>query len=1007
MITKSDMVFHPKFYLLNLRNISKRFHFRSVLILISIILPIGISYAQSSLELKISEIAPASPEAIALAKYINYPVNYSTGLPSIEIPLYEINAGGLSLPISLNYHASGIKVYDSDSWVGMGWTLNAEPSISRSVKGKQDEDYYIRRNTPLNDNPTQDYKVSLANGMGDEQPDEFYYKLLSKSGGFYLQPKLSTTKYIGIPHPYEPIDIELLNISMNGFRIKDDDGTTYNFGTNNISQESVNNYNIITAWKADNITSAKTNSQISFDYFPHQKKYSHNRTDIITVEDKLKFPSLTDPPTDNCLYDYPVVKDYFGTRTVDQYGNYHYCNSSTVSLPIRDEIMTVKIKEITFNSGKVVFKKNVDGTLNFIEIYNNDEIIKKVKLTISPYSGFTNSVRPRLDKVEIMNKTGEVVEEYSFEYNTDVALPNPYNSMQVDHWGYYLGNFGSGNANTLVPFRMVNATNSYNSPAFEVDFPIGGINRSADPTASNTKAGILTKITYPTSGYTKFEYEANKYMDPETQTIQTAGGLRVSKISSHNPDTNKTLIRRLKYGESESGLGFITGKFDLDDYMIQSENDYSQYSIFTTRLRTYYGNSLKNLFFSSGAPTVYKEVSEYQEDISGNTIGKTVYKYNHYDFSYGSNRIGLTSVFIDWNDEWKRGELLSKTHYKYENGNYLPVSKVAYNYGSPFNAVDIPVGEVFKNKNLYWPGFIDVSYEDVSYYRYYIKTGAMRLTSSYSTSYVYEGGLQKKVETVKSYKYDNTVHLYPTQIKTTTSNALKPILNVNKYVQDVTPVNSLGLDPLTTTELSAIDQLKTNHRISEVIQTQSYLDNNNNGVADASELLNGQRTNYKIDSGVVQPFEFQSLKGVYDPVNNTLETRIVYEKYDSRGNPLEVRKAAGSSISYLWGYNGQYPIAKIENAKYADVQNALGFSNTKMNNLLESDFTVINNLRSQLPNAIVTTYEYEPLVGVTKITDPRGQKITYQYDEFNRLKASLDNDMKLLQEYRYHYKGQN
>ena len=111
--------------------------------------------------------------------------------------------------------------------------------------------------------------------------------------------------------------------------------------------------------------------------------------------------------------------------------------------------------------------------------------------------------------------------------------------------------------------------------------------------------------------------------------------------------------------------------------------------------------------------------------------------------------------------------------------------------------------------------------------------------------------------------------------------------------------------------------------------------------------------------------------------------------------------------TYLWGYNGQYPIAKIENAKYNDVQTALGFNNTKMENLLESDFAAINNLRNQLPNAIVTTYEYDPIIGIAEITDPRGQKMTYTYDEFNRLKTVLDNEFKLLQEYKYHYKSQN
>src|SRR5438105_6682476 len=86
----------------------------------------------------LQKIIPASPEVSALAKYINYEVSYCNGLPQIEIPIYQIKDGDISIPISLSYHASGIKVSETPGWVGLGWSLNAEPSITRSIKGKAD-----------------------------------------------------------------------------------------------------------------------------------------------------------------------------------------------------------------------------------------------------------------------------------------------------------------------------------------------------------------------------------------------------------------------------------------------------------------------------------------------------------------------------------------------------------------------------------------------------------------------------------------------------------------------------------------------------------------------------------------------------------------------------------------------------------------------------------------------------------------------------------------------------
>ena len=76
-------------------------------------------------------VIPPTPEAAALIRFVEYPVSYYTGVPEISVPLYTVKSREISFPVSLNYHASGIKVEDVSGFVGLGWSLNAGGVVSR------------------------------------------------------------------------------------------------------------------------------------------------------------------------------------------------------------------------------------------------------------------------------------------------------------------------------------------------------------------------------------------------------------------------------------------------------------------------------------------------------------------------------------------------------------------------------------------------------------------------------------------------------------------------------------------------------------------------------------------------------------------------------------------------------------------------------------------------------------------------------------------------------------
>ena len=62
------------------------------------------------------------------------PVGHYTGTPSISIPLFELEGHTLSLPLSLSYHASGIKVSEIGSWVGMSFFRHKSSKRSFQMK---------------------------------------------------------------------------------------------------------------------------------------------------------------------------------------------------------------------------------------------------------------------------------------------------------------------------------------------------------------------------------------------------------------------------------------------------------------------------------------------------------------------------------------------------------------------------------------------------------------------------------------------------------------------------------------------------------------------------------------------------------------------------------------------------------------------------------------------------------------------------------------------------------
>jgi hypothetical protein len=235
-----------------------------------------------------------SPNASSLGLYGQVPVSKYTGVPSINLPLYEIRDGSLSVPVSLNYHAAGYRPDMHPGWVGVGWNLEAGGTISRLVHHFPDEMdwpgtagaaasaalpkygfYYNFQDHNVNDaswesNTAQlslidEGNTSVSNGnanagfVRDTEPDEFSFQFGGYSGKFYWSTtgngsntgmwKVRCNKpvQVAVLNPSDPLlgvpftapvgslfrknnSVPGYPKTFSGFIITTEDGTSYQFG---------------------------------------------------------------------------------------------------------------------------------------------------------------------------------------------------------------------------------------------------------------------------------------------------------------------------------------------------------------------------------------------------------------------------------------------------------------------------------------------------------------------------------------------------------------------------------------------------------------------------------------------------------------------------------------------------------------------------------------------------------------------------------------------------------
>lgn len=473
------------------------------------------------------------------------------------------------------------------------------------------------------------------------------------------------------------------------------------------------------------------------------------------------------------------------------------------------------------------------------------------------------------------------------------------------------------------------------------------------------------------------------------------GGLRIKKQENIST-TGQTEIKAFFYGNKETPEVSSGKKGNMPWYISNvttrtlcdgsSETGSCQY------VDNYYqylnSSSLNNLYNSSSFNTDYRNVTISYGGVNFENGGEEheyIINPDSPGYIVRGNHIHETPLN---NSGWNNGLLKKQTLFKKNNSTILKVNEKENLYTKDSRLDKVVYGlNIKKQFNIICqfasPNISNLENLDVMETRSYENWHYL----SQTTEKQYDNDGLNPIITTTNYFYDNPNHLQ--QTRTEVINSQGEVLKTEtKYAHDVNDT-----------------RLINEHRIAEPIEVKTYKGTN---------LLNHQRTIYDSihnTSNLYLPNKIQIAKE-----GQILEDRIIYHTYNDKGNPVEVSKKDGTHIVYVWGYNQTQPIAKIESATLSDISTTI-ISDIQTKSNADNDRTMgivgnegalriaLNTLRTSLPNAQVTTFTYDPLIGVTSITDPRGQTIYYEYDDFNRLEFVKDADGNLLKEHKYNYKN--
>lgn len=971
-----------------------------IIILCTGVLPVC---AQGNYYAAMPDVTPPSPTSRVFQKFLGYPISHATGTIDISIPLYTVEAYGLSLPLTLKYHSSGVRVQDPVGVVGRNWALFPGFKISRTIMGKPDEVYPVADvSGNLSDNDyiymSSSYSTDCDcwNKLGriyprmDGQYDIFQINMPGMNASFILQRVngVDVVKQISdTPLKITPkLDnsANFISTRLYGFEVLDDKGIRYIFGEENpvhgfphpqkfVELQSYGS--CFCGWMLREII-FPGNEKISFTYQSVREDVpTFNNT--ISVLDKGESVGIAGCYHDDMINtatgsDSPfwriLGKD--GYQKIEGNGPpYSYVNTSLVP------------DSIVMSNGWIDFEYAGNKLISF-SVKQASTLVKKIQLI---YDTFTGNL---LKNVHI---SGE--DDYKFTYKNENSLND--SSLGFDWWGFYNGAPRVWANLPNINLEIIKSVHSMNIP---INQSIGK-NANRIPNATYMDTYSLIEVTSPTKGKLKISYEPHLFTVKGKNLI--GGGLRVKSTELYDPISARTIVKRYAY-EDAHFMG----------------NDYpDEKSLVTTRYICPLDNGScrvrqRTLSVFSNFPNIRGNTNPvwYGKIIEDATDWQRVYQYGFLSDEYKTAHSDNLHPDVSLNHEYLISRmnrmlypapwLLSEDIYKREGNTYQRIEALVNTYEKSERelkgAIVFPYQFVLSGYSscqfieeilgCSYHNFCDIYGSPVKSYLYTLNTGYHRLKSTCKTTYQSSDSIVEK----SVFAYD-TERPYNIISKSSLCSGGAEQVERTYYSNNTIPDKEF----LTTSQRSVIQLLTSrNYLTTPVQQTMEKKDKR------LYSVLRGYSSS--LSSGMVVEDQY------YCKGTDKYEKRISYNKYDIYGNPVYINKDGAEKVVYLWGYKGQYLLAEIKGATYEEVKKALMVDPASMSSCILPSMPLyldmIDNLYKALPSALITSYTYHPLIGISGIISPNKAKTTFEYNSDSQLIRIKDTEGKTMEEYQYHFR---